>query len=476
MRSRSRLNTFFRSLRVRLTIWNTLVVLIAVVVALLSVREGLRYYLLFETDAVLNDEAKELLLAIERWHPDREQIIGEMQRKADSHVDRDWHIRWLSEDHTETLWSSPNAPAIPLSRLARTVQGQRVWVSNIHRSVERRLDEKPKLPRYYVRVGATTAFIDNDVNRLTRVLAPVGLGILLLAPIGGYLLSERAIAPLQQIISATERLRPGRLNERLTVRGVGDELDQLATKINQFLDQIADHLRQHRDFVANAAHELRSPLTAVQSSVEVTLERHRTVEEYEELLYSVADECRHLGTLVNQLLQLAESESNEAPRLRQPVRLDEIVGKAVEMFEPVADERGVQLAVVSGDQAVVLGDRQQLRQVVTNLIDNAIKFTPAGGRVTVNLERDRALRTATLTIADTGIGIAPDELPRIFERFYQVDKARARIGAPRGNGLGLSICRAILAAHHGTIDVSSELGRGTTFRISLPTTSPENGG
>jgi heavy metal sensor kinase len=303
----------------------------------------------------------------------------------------------------------------------------------------------------------------------------VGLAILLLAPTGGHLMSDRAIAPLQQIISATERLRPSRLNERLTVRGVGDELDQLAIKINQFLDQIADHLRQHRDFVANAAHELRSPLTAVQSSVEVTLERHRSTEEYEELLYSVSDECRHLSTLVNQLLQLAESESNEAPRLRQPVRLDEIVGKALEMFEPVADERGVELSGLFTEPVPVLGDRQQLRQVVTNLIDNAIKFTPTGGRVTVKLEQSRALRAATLTVADTGIGISPDELPRIFERFYQVDKARTRVGAPRGNGLGLSICRAILAAHHGTIDVSSEPGRGTTFRVCLPTASPGDG-
>jgi two-component system heavy metal sensor histidine kinase CusS len=462
-----RLSTFCRSLRVRLTIWNTLVVLIAVVVALLSVREGLRYYLLFENDAVLNDEAKELLLAIERWHPDSEQIVGEMQRKAQSHSDRDWHIRWLAADHRTTLWASDNAPPVPLSQLSLSFPDHNVWVSDIHRSVERRL-EKPGLPAFYVRVGSLTEFVDNDVGRLTRVLTPVGLAILLLAPIGGYLMSERAIEPLQTIISTTERLRPSQLNERLAVRGVGDELDQLATKINQFLDEIATHLRQQREFVANAAHELRSPLTAVQSSVEVTLERPRTPAEYEELLYSVADECRHLGTLVNQLLQLAESESNELPRIRQPVRLDEIIQRALEMFEPVADERGVKLVATRLDSTTVTGDRQQLRQVVTNLIDNAIKFTSSGGTVTIGLQHGTGTKPTVLTFADTGMGIPAEELPRIFDRFYQVDKARARMGGPRGNGLGLSICKAIIAAHHGTIDVASELGRGTTFRISLP--------
>jgi heavy metal sensor kinase len=463
----SRLKTFFRTLRVRLTIWNTLVVLIAVVVALLSVREGLRYYLLFETDAVLNDEAKELLLAIQGWHPDREQIIEVMRRKAESHADRDWHIRWLSADHKETIWASPTAPDVPLSRLALSFNDHRVWISNTHRSVERQLEE-PGLPRFYVRVGTPMAFVDDDVDRLTRVLAPVGLAILLLAPVGGYLMSQRAISPLQEIISTTDRLRPSRLEERLTVRGVGDELDQLATKINQFLDEIADHLRQHRDFVANAAHELRSPLTAVQSSVDVALERQRSAEEYQELLYSISDECRHLATLVNQLLQLAESESKELPRIQQPVRLDEIVQRSLEMFEPVADERGVKLVAADVSETLIEGDRQQLRQVVTNLIDNAIKFTPSGGKVTIQLQQDRPQSLTTLTVADTGIGIAPEELPRIFERFYQVDKARARVGSARGNGLGLSICRAIVAAHRGTIDVHSETGRGTRFRITLP--------
>ena len=296
----------------------------------------------------------------------------------------------------------------------------------------------------------------------------MGLAILLLAPLGGLLLAERAIEPLQRLIRTTERLRPSHFDERLELRGVGDELDQLAGKINTFLDEIADHVRKNRDFVANAAHDLRSPLAAIQSSVEVTLEKPRSVEEYEELLFQINDEVHHLGQLVNQLLQLAESESTTEDVPMEQVHLAEIASRTVEMFEPVAEERGVTLKIDASDDVVVLGMPVQLRQVLTNLVDNALKFTSQGGCVTVGLTADLKLGFGILTVVDTGIGIPPESVNRVFDRFYQVEKARQRIGIKRGNGLGLSICQAIIHAHQGSINVSSELGKGTVFTLSLP--------
>jgi heavy metal sensor kinase len=456
----------WNSLRVRLTLWNTTVVLIAVMVALLAVREGLRFYLIAELDAVLDDEVKVLILAIEKFHPDRAQVIDGMQRMAEGHSERGWHVRWMDPDHATTIWASAAAPATPLSQAVTTLSDRRVWASDTHRSVERRVDH-PRIPRYYIRVGAPTQFIDDDVARLTRILAPVGLGLLLLAPLGGYLLAERAIDPLQKIIATTARLRPSRLDERLLVRGVGDELDQLAVQINHFLDQIAEHLRRQRDFVANAAHELRSPLTAIQASVEVTLDKPRSTGEYEDLLVSINDECQHLGHLVNQLLQLLNTEEAQAALPRQAVPLSDIVRHSLEMFGPIAEDRGVALRSETDGEVTVQGHPQQLRQLITNLIDNALKFTPAGGAITVRLSRPDSGH-ARLCVEDTGIGIPRDELPRIFERFYQVDKSRSRAGDNRGNGLGLSICQVIAQLHGGAIDVDSELGRGSTFRVTLP--------
>ena len=466
-----RFTDFTRSLRFRLTVWNTLVVLLTVIVALVSVREGLRIFLLVETDAVLDDEVKEILQTVEDFYPEREKVIAALKRKDEAHLDRDWHIRWLDEDGKTTLWASPHAPEEPRTMFLGSHNGYNVWASDKHRSIERLID-RPGIPRYRIRVGTPMGFIEEDVDRLTRILAPVGLAILLLAPVGGLLLAERAVEPLQRLIRTTERLRPSHMDERLELRGVGDELDQLAGKINTFLDEIADHLRKNRDFVANAAHDLRSPLAAIQSSVEVTLEHPRSVEEYEELLYQINDEVHHLGQLVNQLLQLAESEATTDNVPMEQVHLAEIASRTIEMFEPVAEERGVKLKFQPVQDIVVIGIPVQLRQVLTNLVDNAIKFTSDGGVVTVGLASDSKHGLAMLTVADTGIGIPPESVGRVFDRFYQVEKVRQRFGVKRGNGLGLSICQSIIHTHRGTIGVASELGKGTTFTLMLPLANP----
>ena len=457
---------FTRSLRFRLTVWNTLVVFVTVLVALVAVREGLRYYLWIETDAVLDDEVKEILLTVEKFYPEQEQVIAVLKRKDEAHLDRRWHIRWLDADGETTIWSSLLAPQKPLSTFLGMHNGHSIWISDKHRSLEREL-LSPGKPRYKIRVGTEVEFVEEDVERLTRILAPVGLAILLLAPLGGLLLAERAIEPLQRLIQTTQRLRPSHLDERLELRGVGDELDQLAGKINTFLDQIAEHVRKNRDFVANAAHDLRSPLAAIQSSVEVTLEKRRTVEEHEELLYQIEDEVRHLGQLVNQLLQLAETESTATEVFLEPVRLTEIITRTIEMFEPVADEAGVKLKFEPANDITVMGQSRQLRQLLTNLVDNAIKFTKKEGSVTVGLDWDAKPGFAILTVRDTGIGIPADALDRVFDRFYQVEKSRQRDGSNRGNGLGLSICKSIVQSHGGTITVSSQVGQGTVFSVLL---------
>jgi two-component system, OmpR family, heavy metal sensor histidine kinase CusS len=463
---------FTRSLRFRLTVWNTFVVLITVVIALVAVREGLRYYMLIETDAVLDDEAKEIILTFEKLYsrsaddPNFDEFKTFLDTKDQAHKIHGWHIRWLDENH-ETVWKSSLAPEKPSTVLDRETKEYKIWISKTHRSVEREI-RTPGLPRFSFRVGTLMKFIEEDVERLTQVLAPVGLAIFLLSPVGGMLLAERAVEPLQRLIRTTERLRASHLDERLELRGVGDELDQLAGKINAFLDQIADYLQKNRDFVANAAHDLRSPLAAIQSSVEVTLEKPRSVEEYEELLYQINDEIHHLGQLVNQLLQLAESESTLTDVPMEPVRLADIVTKTIEMFEPVAEERGVKLKFDPARDIVVTGVSRQLRQVLTNLVDNAIKFTPKGGLVTVGVMLGSKPGFGMVTVRDTGIGIPPESVGRVFDRFYQVEKARHRFGEKRGNGLGLSICESIINSHQGTLTVASELGKGTTFTILLP--------
>lgn len=465
---KGRIGSIVKSLRFRLTMWNTLVVLLVAAGALVSVREGLRLTLRAETDEVLKTEAGEILLAVEQILPDRASIIEELNRKTAVHREHGWFVQ-LIDNEGDFNWASSGAPPALLDDSLLPPKRAALFWAGSYRVAQRWLD-KPGMPKFVVRVGTSTEFIEQDVAQVTRRMAPLGLVVLLLAPLGGSVLAGRAIRPLRKLIVATENLRPSRMEERLPIRGSGDELDQLSEKINHFLDQIADHLRRDREFVANAAHELRSPLAAIQSSVEIALSKERTTADYEDLLASIDEQCGDLGILVNQLLLLAENEARGNDLEKEAIALDDVVRQSLDMFQGVAEERSIRLKAYIRPSVVVLGERSRLRQMVNNLMDNAIKFTPAGGIVTVEL-RKQGNEEAVLTIADTGIGIAAQELARIFDRFYQVDRARQRLDHARGNGLGLSICNAIVAIHGGHIGVMSERGCGSTFTVTLPAAS-----
>ncbi len=310
--------------------------------------------------------------------------------------------------------------------------------------------------------------VDEDVAKLTNLIIGAGVVILFLAPLGGFWLSGRATHPLARIITTADRLRPSHMEERLPIRGTGDELDKLSLTINRFLDLIADYLERNREFVANAAHELRSPLAAIQSSVDVTLNSDRSVAEYQDLLVEIADECGQLGVLVKQLLLLAETDTARFEIERRPVAIDRLVERSVEMFRGAAEERGIQLSADCWHDTQVLGDADRLRQVINNLIDNSLKFTPRGGRVQIELKTDTQRQHAILKVSDTGAGIDPADLPHIFERFYRGDKSRARERSAHGNGLGLSICKSIVEAHAGLIQAQGKPGQGTIITVYLP--------
>lgn len=459
------LKSSFRSLRFRLTAWNTAVVLLTVGLAFVFVREGLRVTLLDETDAVLEEDAQEVALAVGEFYPKLDAIFQEIDRKARGHVNRGLFVQLFDDQGKLLLSTSQESDAQTLMHPLR----KSVEISSRGRyRLVRYAVEKPGMPRFVVRVGTTLAHIDEDVSRLTDLMTVAGAAILLLAPLGGFWLAGRATHPLARIITTAARLRPSHMEERLPIRGIGDQLDQLSATINSFLDQIADYLARNREFVANAAHELRSPLAAIQSSVEVALNTERSTEEYQELLAEIVDECSRLGVLVNQLLLLAESDVGRLKADRHPVRLDQIVATSLDMFRGAAEERGVEL--IAGDlrSTTVLGEAGRLRQVVNNLIDNALKFTPAGGQIRVALMEKPESEQVVLRVADTGMGIAPEDLPHVFDRFYRGDKSRHRDERHSGSGLGLSICQSIVAAHDGELHVQSEVGHGATFEVILP--------
>ena len=383
---------------------------------------------------VLSEDLQEIALGFqEESGVDWGILREEMDRKAKGHQFHGWFVRFYDGAGRPT-WSSPSTPSIAG---LDSVNEDLVTRSGF-RILRRDLPGGDRLARS-VAIGSSQDFINRDMTRIDELVVTVFLGVLVAAPLGGYLLAGRATRPLAKMIATTESLQPAQLSDRLEIRGTGDELDALAKTVNHLLDRIGDYLRQEHDFLANAAHELRTPLAAIRSSVEVALGGNRSLLEYQELLGDVIDECSSLETLVNQLLLLAESDADRLKIYSDRVALDKLLASAAEMFRGVAESKGLRLRTSSFPAVAIPGNRNSLRQV-----QNEVR----------------------IKISDNGSGISPAHLPHIFERFYRADKSRTREGV-RGSGLGLSICRAIINAHSGIV-VESTPGVGTAFIITLP--------
>ncbi|HEX4130742.1 MAG TPA: ATP-binding protein [Pirellulales bacterium] len=460
----AKLRELFGTLHFRLTVWYTVVMLLMVVATLAAVREGLQIAFIHELDTLLSEDAREVELSVEEY-PGFDRLVHELERKASTHSHLGLFIRLLDARGT-LVWQSASAPDDIPDNLAGHHPYNPRTVGN-YRVTRRDTDRKDR-PRTTVVVGASLAPVQSDVAAITNILLGIGGAVLLIAPLGGYWLAGRATRPLARIIDITARLHPTNLDERLQIRGTRDELDRLCVTINGFLDRIAAYLEQNRQFTADAAHELRSPLAAMQSSLDVALNADRTPAEYKEILGETLEECAALRDLVNQLLLLAENDSGHFDAGSETVQLERLVLRSCDMFSAVAETRGIVLSCQVHDSPMVRGDTGRLRQVVTNLIDNALKFTSLGGRVLVDLRVDSPTQEAVLRVTDSGSGISAADLPHLFKRFYRADKSRQRIDKTGGSGLGLSICESIVRSHRGTITAESELGRGTTITVRLP--------
>lgn len=444
-----------RTLRFRLMVWNALVVVVTAFVILAGLREGVRITLIRELDQVLAEDASEIGLALSKYKSAESALLREqLDRKDTGRAQHKWFAQ-LIDGEGRVLFATSHAPGLQPFAEPRTVGEWRV--------AQR---QQRSLPDITVIVGASLAMIHADVARLDKLVAAAAATALVIAPLCGYWLAGRATRPLNQMIGTMSQLRPANLHERLEIRGTGDELDRLSITFNGLLDRIGTYLQERRDFLANSAHELRTPLAAIRSSIEVTLTKSRSSQDYEELLAEVIEESASLELLVNQLLLLSETEAERLRIHTEHVRLDVLIEKALDMFGGVAEFREIQLLCPALPAAEIRGNRQHLRQVIHNLLDNALKFTPAGGRVCVQLALDEA--HVVVEVTDSGAGIPAEDLPQIFDRFYRGDRARQGHSDVRGTGLGLSICKAIVRAHEGTITVDSQLGRGTRFTVRLP--------
>lgn len=314
-----------------------------------------------------------------------------------------------------------------------------------------------------VLVGRSIATELSAMRSFALMLAGAGAAVLVFGLGGGWWIATRAIRPVEVISAAASRISAGHLSERINVEDTDGELGRLAGVLNSTFARLEGAFAQQKQFTADAAHELRTPIAVLVSEAQTTLARQRTTEEYRATVEACLDTAQQMRRLTESLLELARFDAGQARIQHQPFDLAESVHACVELIRPLADKRSIQINCDLAP-AEVSGDPTRLSQVVTNLLTNAIHYNKAQGEVRVRTRVDSG--GVTLTVADTGPGIAPEDSPHIFERFYRADKSRTR--SNDRTGLGLAICKSIVDAHGGSIEVSSAPGAGTTVTVRLP--------
>lgn len=451
------------SIRWRLTGWHGAVLAVMLigfsVVIYLMTQQRLLTRTEFELDEELDEFQMEVSLA-----RDLADLQKQLEKRFGQHATFDFQLTTLAG---ETLFRSKRLAerALPLP-VPQAVSDSVAFANRSipglgpHRIAVKRLPG-PTGPMV-VQAAAPLASNAKELHDLVVTLVSVGPIVLGCALAGGYILARRALAPLDRMIAAAERISAQRLNQQLEVSNPRDELGRLAQTLNGMLGRLHRSFDEMRRFTADAAHELRTPLAVLRSEVEVALQSTRSAEQYQHALESVLEETARLTRLTDQLLMLCREDMGVNDVRRESVRLDTLAREVVDDLQVVAEQQRVALRAGRLQRTLVEGDPGRLRQVCFNLLDNAIKYTPPRGAVIVRstLEGGRV----QLIIEDTGIGISHEHQPHIFKRFYRVDSARN--GA--GTGLGLAICKAIVEAHHGRIDVESAVNRGTCFTITLP--------
>ena len=316
--------------------------------------------------------------------------------------------------------------------------------------------------------GANLRTAELSAEQLLSTIAlilPLGLVAALLM---GSWIARRALAPVDRIITEVREITDGRsLHRRLAEPMVKDELGRLTETLNQMMTRLERSFAALRRFTADASHELKTPLTVLRAGVERAITMPSLPSEALAALEETLQEINRMTELVEALLMLARADEGTAPLHRETVDLRAIVEETGETGELLAAEAGVNMEVATpADPVIVPVDASRIRQLILNLLTNAVKYTPAGGSVRLQLGPSNG--RVTLTVADSGVGIAPGDLPHIFDRFWRADSARTRTGERSGAGLGLAICKWIAEAHGGTIEVQSRPGRGTTFTVTLP--------
>lgn len=456
-----------RSIRLRLTLWYILLLAIILAAFSVGIYVTLRHNLYSNLDDSIETRTIDLLAVI-RFDGTQPTLQGEIPSEGPDQGEQ--FIRVFSSSGALTFDTSAAAGAVPVDQRA-------VQAALSGRTLTRRVKAQGDTFRARMvpirRGGQVSGALEvalstGDVSDTLRTLLVIfGISFpatIALASFGGIFLAGRALSPIDKLTRHARRLSAADLSQRLNLALPDDEVGRLARTFDDMLERLDAAFKRQRQFTADASHELRTPLTAIKGQVEVALSKERSTHAYREVLQTVNEEIDRLIRLVGSLLTLARADSGQIPIASDAVHVDALISAAVEQVRPAALQKQLQLGIDAGPNLVLRADEDLLLQLLLNLLDNAIKYTPAGGSVTVGWTTDDGY--AQLWVRDTGVGVSGEHLGRIFDRFYRADKARSRTEG--GVGLGLSISRWIAQAHAGTILASNTPGGGTTFTFTIP--------
>jgi len=454
-----------------MTLWYVLTFLISALIICTFLYLGLRYRLLKEIDQFVLDETREMERVLSR-EPKETYFLMRFEDEMMARkyyplffqiLDKGGKPLYVSKEFRETGY-------VANDQVLTNARNRKETREEIHSFKGRSTFLIISTPIYrdgklaeIIQLGTHLHFVRKNLSHFRNNILIALPIILVLGALGGWVLARRSLSPIGYIASKAQNITSENLSKRLTPRGTDDEMDDLIRTINEMIARLESSFKRMAEFTADASHELRTPICAMRGEAEVLLLRERKAEEYQEGLVHFIEQFDHLNQMINDLILLSKFDATQVELKMAPLRLDLLVKDLCNLFQVLAEQNKIALEMGTIEEVTVLGDKARLQQLFTNLIDNAIKYTSEGSiRVAVEKNQEGAL----VKISDTGIGIPKEEQEKIFKRFYRVDKSRSR--ETGGVGLGLSIAEWIVHAHHGRIEIDSEINQGSTFTVCLP--------
>ncbi len=318
-------------------------------------------------------------------------------------------------------------------------------------------------PGIIVQVGQAMESYSRFLDAFKGIFIGTMVFLIVVAAGVGWFMARRAVSGVEAVTQTARVISGSTLEERVPVKERGDEIDQLAITFNQMLDRIQTLLTELKEMTDNIAHDLKSPITRIRGAAEVTLATAKSFGEYEAMTASIIEECDGLLDMINTMLLISKTEAGVDRLSLEEVDLAHVVREVCDLFEPSAEDKHIALHCETSGKIQLAADVRMIKRLLANLLDNAVKYTPLGGAVDISVSLGDS-EPVVIAVKDTGIGIAAEDLPRVFERFFRGDQSRSQAGV----GLGLSLARAIVRAHGGDISVTSRLGEGSTFTVTLP--------